>query len=622
MISRSECEFEPDYYLRRYLSFGQSYAVPVRPYPDECLEDLLTRAACENGFAPMRSYRLLGLDARDKLAPGPNRYGITAKSLATLLGNQGGPAEVAHLLHDELSPSAHRSPFFDVWLDWRTLTNNRRVSPLALRSAPYLRAIWKVWPLSFDPETKETLLTRCPECENSLSNTFMGDIWCCNHCSRLSSDGILQAVDLREHPQALVPEEYWDALDFATSFIDPNKRIQRAMSRSELHRDFDGIDDGDIFETIFALARLMPGAPAKSARLEMSAPDMAAAAELVRGWPATFEGFMSDFARRMPRSHHALRAVLYNTRLSAAVRDRMKELVRAASVQSAMRDVGDRRFNQELIALAEFRSLRKWIKGRAFEVKSDVNCDALLLRSRNDMREFTEKLGIPIPSLIAMADDGVLPWSVLREHSRLEFPERANEFVDRLRANACRTEMPKSAVRLPRAVGALFARVGDPWSIVFQAMLAGGITYWSSPTCARFSLERLFIDDLESLALTLAKSKPRSRSLVLAEMSRREAGIISRLQETGFSAATKAGLVHTPINWVSLARFRAEFEPSNLLSVRYKLGKRKEMTRGMHASLESAGIRPVALQYNGSLTLWRRDEVERHFGPDLIPCVR
>lgn len=182
--------------------------------------------------------------------------------------------------------------------------------------------------------------------------------------------------------------------------------------------------------------------------------------------------------------------------------------------------------------------------------------------------------------------------------------------------------MPKSAVRLPRAVGALFARVGDPWSIVFQAMLAGGITYWSSPTCARFSLERLFIDDLESLALTLAKSKPRSRSLVLAEMSRREAGIISRLQETGFSAATKAGLVHTPINWVSLARFRAEFEPSNLLSVRYKLGKRKEMTRGMHASLESAGIRPVALQYNGSLTLWRRDEVERHFGPDLIPCVR
>ncbi len=362
-IDNEPIDFVPDYYLRRDRTRGRSYPVAVSPYPGECLEDLLARAACENGFPPVMSYSLLGSLERTSAtcAPGLNRYGITAKALATLLGNPGGPEELAPLLHNSPPTQKHLRPFFDIWLQGVALSRYRRVSPLALRNAPFLRATWRVWPITFDPETKEALLGNCPVCGQQLSFDFMGDVWCCDKCVEMGTDGHLCAVDLRDYPQPLVEERLWNDLDFATSFIDPTARDRRRATRLELHPDFSVLTDGAVFEAIITFARSMPK-PAKSARLEISALNLGAAAQLVRRWPGSFEEFVANGNAGGPYPERSLRCLLYNSRLSGGLRERMKEVARASTVRFALSLAQFEEFTQMPGPTHEYRNLGKWIK--------------------------------------------------------------------------------------------------------------------------------------------------------------------------------------------------------------------------------------------------------------------
>lgn len=622
-MQKSPCDFEPDYYQRRIQSKGKSYPIAVSPYAGECIEDLLIRAACENGFAPIMSYKLLGISKRisHKLAPGPNRYGITPEALSILLGNPGGPEELSGLLHDVPPPQRHLKPFFDVWLDSRTLTANRRVSPLALREAPFLRSIWRVWPISFDPGTKETLLKDCPDCKKSLSSEFMGEVWCCDRCNEITSEGELRAFDLRECTQPLVDEHLWDNLDFATSFVDPTARDRRLNSRSSLHADFVGLSDGEIFEVIFAMARLMPSEAANAPRLEIPAANLAAAAEIVRGWPASFERQITDGKAEMAPSKYSLRSLLYNSRVSRTLRERMKDMVRASTVQSTLsahRSIG---FFRTPRPVHEYRNLRKWIKQGAYDPGSDELSDALLLRARTDIRTLAAGIGISIPSLMALVDNGFFPPNALEESSRSQLAANAMAVVDKLLKNSLSAPIPKGAVRLPRAVGAFFAGSHDPWSVIFDALLTGQLKYWCTGRSQSSILEGIYVEDLHALCRVLRNAPTSRRPLHSIPLSVREAAFITRLQETGLAAATKVGLIATPFTWKSITKFRSEYEPSTFLSVRYVPNVPKVMTREMQGSLRAKGITPVEMPYTGMLTVWRRCQVEQFFAASLLPRV-
>jgi hypothetical protein len=97
-----------------------------------------------------------------------------------------------------------------------------------------------------------------------------------------------------------------------------------------------GLSDGEIFEVIFAMARLMPSQAANAPRLDIPAANLAAAAEIVRGWPASFERQMTGGKAEMAPSKHSLSALLYNSRVSGTLRERMKDIVRASTVQSTL----------------------------------------------------------------------------------------------------------------------------------------------------------------------------------------------------------------------------------------------------------------------------------------------
>ncbi|WP_145924495.1 MULTISPECIES: hypothetical protein [unclassified Rhizobium] len=576
--------------------------------------DLLIRAACENGFAPSMSDKLLGLPhSVTRYAPDRNRYGITPEVLATLLGNHGGPKQLIPLLHDDLPPQEHLRPFFDTWLSDNVFSKGRRVSPRALRKRPFLRAIWRIWPVGFDPETKEILIKDCPVCQQRLSTQFMGDIWCCDHCVKIDNEGELCAVDLREYEQRLVAQEHWQDLDFATCFIDPAMSDHRRMQRSRLHPDFESLNNGEVFEFIHAIARTLPGSV--SPACEVPPENLATAASIVRGWPTAFEQQYAGILKhdRLKRNY-----LIHNSRLKANLRARMSEILRVASVRNALAGLPE---EQSTATAQEYRLIRNLITRGALEGDTKTNTEAIVLRARLDIRDAAESFGISVPSFMAMSDGELFPSQPASDVARSMLPSFTERLVSRIKANSQRSAPPKYAIRLPRALSSLFIRAEDPWSSVVRGILSGKIRYWKTDRSGASLLEKIYISELDELREVLSGVPATVSHLHTIPLSTTEAGRWTRLQEAGLAEAVERGLVAPPLTSKSIAKFLTEYEPSTLLSARYLPCKDRRMLRPMLESLIAAGIKPIPLDYTGKVTIWRRAEVENHFGADLITCI-
>jgi hypothetical protein len=222
---------------------------------------------------------------------------------------------------------------------------------------------------------------------------------------------------------------------------------------------------------------------------------------------------------------------------------------------------------------------------------------------------------------MALADNGFFPPNALEEARRTQLAVNATAVVGDLLKNSLSAPIPKAAVQLPRAVGAFFAGNDDPWSVILDALLTGEVEYWSTDRSQSSILEGIYVEDLHALCSVLRKVPKSRRPLHRIPLSFREAASSTRLQETGLAAANKAGLVAIPFNWEKITTFRAEYEPSSLLSVRYVPNVPKVMTRGMQGSLHAEGITPIEMQYTGALTIWRRCQVEQFFADSLLPRV-
>ncbi|MBN8973585.1 MAG: helix-turn-helix domain-containing protein [Rhizobiales bacterium] len=145
--------------------------------------------------------------------------------------------------------------------------NVRRVSPRALRKSLHHRAIWDLRVFSFDPETKESLLDKCPECKKLLSWTRAYGTHMCEWCR--DEDGFAQ-VDLRDYPQPLVGVDDVEALDFLVELIAPDPDVRREALR-KADREMWGIQScSEMFETIiaFACALIMKSDGTRSTTLE------------------------------------------------------------------------------------------------------------------------------------------------------------------------------------------------------------------------------------------------------------------------------------------------------------------------------------------------------------------
>ncbi|MGO7076493.1 hypothetical protein ACCT03_22095 [Rhizobium johnstonii] len=611
-----------DFYLRRYQTKGASYCIAVNPFPDECVDDLLIRAACENGFHSWMSHKLLGVPGQSKRATLPGRYvkDLAPEALATLLGNFSGSQGLTPLLETTDSHQKHLLPLFGVLLNRDTLSANRRVSPLALRNAPYLRATWRVWPIAFDPMTKEMLLEDCPVCQQQLSAGFMGNIWCCDRCSELDSFGQLKAVDLREYPQEIVDEVLWDNLDFATSFVDPNARESRKVSRSLLHPDFDDVSDGGVFELMFAIARVLSDQAIKKGRFPISPSVLSAASHVVRAWPERFEMTFGRGTEKFKQIRQTFHPIFYNTRIDARIRRRMKEIVHSSAIRPVVGAVHARKVLRTTIESREFSTFMKWVKRGSAHGSQNAHADAAVIRSLKEVHLIAERVGITVPTLMSLADGDLFPSELLQENARAQIPLHAERLVSRLAAHSSTSRFSAEAVRLPRAVSALYNRLDDPWRRVFNSLLSGELEFWLTNRCGLSTLERIYIVDLQLLLEILTRKEEPVAVLHSIPLSKREAAMSTRLQATGLIRVSRAGLITPPFTRETLMKFRAEFEPSSLLAVRLPFIGRRFVPSSVRDPLRASGIEPV-VEYGTNATVWGRADIEKFFQGNLIPCI-
>jgi transposase len=128
----------------------------------------------------------------------------------------------------------------------------RRVSPRALAVSPHHRALWELRPFSFDPDTRERLIDRCPACATSLEWSKMYGPSKCSTCR--NKQGFL--TDLRDHPQPTIEVSDEEALEFAVGLVHPDPE-KRAAAMQLVPDELNAATNSDLFEAIIAIAHLL-----------------------------------------------------------------------------------------------------------------------------------------------------------------------------------------------------------------------------------------------------------------------------------------------------------------------------------------------------------------------------
>lgn len=237
-----------------------TFIFPVEPYPDESLAGLIVRATASNFYrSPLVALRSVDVVTT---APGSlsGRSPADARSIAKLVGSRN-IAAIEKMYHPPIEGRQGWINFFGEPLRaFYRDAERRRVSPRALRKGDYVRAMWSLRPLSFDPLTKEQLIDSCPQCRRGLGWTRTYGVAFCDHCSRperfMHFTWHYPGLDLRDFPQPLVEVNDEEALDFVTALIDPAPGRKEA-SRRMLPEMWSGLPNGEIFEVVMTFASML-----------------------------------------------------------------------------------------------------------------------------------------------------------------------------------------------------------------------------------------------------------------------------------------------------------------------------------------------------------------------------
>ncbi|MBD8066043.1 hypothetical protein IC608_11220 [Devosia sp. PTR5] len=218
--------------------------------PDENLAGLVARAASVNVYPHARDVLALADVGSFRPESIAMQSAGTASGLAQVLGTN---PDLLQPLYYPARGDRHIDFFGTNLRAKHREPLRRRLSPRALCASPYIKAVWSLRPLTFDPSTKEILLSACPVCGNDLGFTRTWGVEFCEHCVGEDEYGLpVSKVDLRDFPQELVEVADEAALDFVTALIDPDPERRRGTMPS-LHDSLSVLDRGQLFELAVAI---------------------------------------------------------------------------------------------------------------------------------------------------------------------------------------------------------------------------------------------------------------------------------------------------------------------------------------------------------------------------------
>ncbi|TDK39252.1 hypothetical protein E2F50_03775 [Rhizobium deserti] len=629
----------------------------VRPIPGEGLGELLLRAAAENGYD--KTDWILALAGRKgsflsktlRLAPEELVH------LARVLGLDD-PAGVGPLLYKEVAGMKGWLDFFGAPVRARHLQlRRRRVSPRSLRQSPHLKAVWAVRIFSFDPETKEQLIDRCPVCGVKFNFWRVLEPWSCASCLRTDHEGFRRpSVDLRDYPQPVVEVADQMALDFVTGLVQPDP--ERRSDCAGLHPGLQALSRGELFEMVVSLCCAVIPEPGESPNAlwrpmtnedyRRVTPDLLAKmGRTILSWPEGFHQLASEVRERSDErpGHYGVRKELgpllrvtgYKN-VPKAVRDLVRkaiddDMAMTASALPTVRRSADR-YRADLMTIAdahaELGCTGKHMTrlGRRPEIEMIQSAGShgpilfrrdqieTILRQKDRIvasQEVVNRLGISRSGLRQLAEKGLLERETgavidIMIGNDYYLAKSVDDLLDRIVALVRNDECPEMHVRLRKAVNRLPERPADLWPTIIENILGGRLPIWLREGRLAALTSRIAVEHIAILTDILQTPGQSRGALVLNQA---EAAQVLGIGPLNVNQLVAAGFLPRKMVQKDLDEFARTYVLTNGVLELLKERGRVASTKVLVGVLRAAGLKPATELLLTGRPVWVLREIVR-----------
>ncbi|RJG44396.1 hypothetical protein D3Y55_09090 [Mesorhizobium sp. DCY119] len=540
-----------------------------------------------------------------------------------------------------------RAPLRAVHRDAR----QRRVSPMSLRKSLHLKAMWTVGVFSFDPDTKELLLDRCPEC---LRPPTFSRSYGLQFCVRVDRYGVTRGrVDFRDYPQPNLEINDLEALDFCSGLIDP-ERSNGDGCRS-LHPEIGAFEPSALFEGILAVAcAITSRASHTSSTLErpscladyqrFTSEVLAKSARMFLDWPDGFHKIAADVrATAGDRSgYYGVRkelgpivAISMDQHVDPLLKSLLKRRIAtdmegwegaAHAIRTGTYRAGDdyvpvcqatKDFNLDsrtILRLVRsgalpFRQLKNAQKG---PMMVDVAALKDIIAHRRETLSSTKvavDFCVPRACVSALADMGLLTPAKPRLSVPYAMGYYEKSSVEDLRRRcedmASRTPPPATAMTITKAVGRLLPKLTNPWPEIFLRIIAGQLEVWC--VGGKSLMASLAVRDAAALQFLYdAVSSSLAPDIVFTQQD--AAGVL-KTTPVIVNQLVREGFLSRKPTVTELGAFEREFILTSEITERFSALGQKLRWRDVPRILRAAGIQPYVLEQKKTL-VWQRREVE------------
>jgi hypothetical protein len=631
---------------------------PIEPKADESLASFVVRATAENCLRrPLAALREAGINAVN-LGALCGRPASIAVTIATWVGTKS-IAAVQRMFHPPIEGRPGWIEFFgEPMRSMYRLSEVRRIAPSALKRGEYARAIWSLKPLSFDPVSKERLISHCPQCERALGWTRTYGVAYCDYCSRPEVVGqftfYYPGLDLRDFPQPKIEVEDEEALDFLVGLIDPAPE-RKERSRRLVPEMWSPLGNGDLFEVGITFAAMLNvdkwDAPRPSVRRKNRAGEgwdwltprfLSIGGRALMGGQAGIEAFgdiLRHEAEGRPRERkYGKRAEIgpLSTVDSSLCEAAKTILIRATDSYVVARRDSDMRPMQSLAEEHGIRRERlKSLADSRLVPTSRIASRAPVLMSAGAVQSLVAQMKSAISDVQAAQRIGVhqMHLDELKERGLLESIEGpvlkllqsvaseahyTRSSVEALRRNiAMRVQptAPADCVRLGIALRSCNV-CPVPWPEIVQAILDGRLAVFvlNSDCSGRSLADRLAVNDKDALSSVITQGLARKRSEASEWIGNAAASEILGVNETMVWALVKVGALEKHDDGPLYSHFRrSEVERlhSRMIFTAEIVAKGNFRTyRDASTWLRKQGVRPRFELKKGGWKVYSRSEVE------------
>lgn len=648
--------------VRRSGLIGKRISFPVDPRPVEGLADLIFRAASENGFwSPRPLLEQMGIGRNCRLSARSlyrRAHALDTGRISDVLGTsfanaaeavaptprRGGEGSLGFFGRDV------RSPMF--------FSNLRRIAPKTLAMLGYQKAIWSVLDLSFDPATKEKLISKCPECNHQLTYEMSYGVEVCGSCFERG-----KRIDLRDIPLDQIKIDDVEALDIVTNLINPEFPLT-ALSSLSLPSELMQSGPGALFALLTKLARYATTCASQGSSEtyhQLLPVELATVGRAMMKWPeglrdygdrlwllwmkaekrtASAQSDVNDIRLRRPHTgqfnhplefacegydkglrdrvvKHGVGMASDRSRLLGFLSDTLKDTEHSSTLKrsSVPTTSYNPRWRPRSASKAAMEAISQFWAGlgtdRSYEVINTI------MGAIPRFSEVSSELGIALPYLSDLISMGIID-KVDDDIDRLMRDDVAgtgSNLAHQLDELACRSERPIGALPLQDVCAALITERVNPWPSLLTSMLNGKLRFWTSSVSASL-MKRVAVWNFDQVR-NLISDAPMRPDVYRVPTQHSSLAIAFGTRIDVMHGLRREGFVND-MTLENLWRFRAKHIMVPEIKLRLAMNSINRAPRSLVSELCNVAFRHSP-QPNRRVRFFEREAVEDYYGGNMVP---